>query len=269
MAFYAPYYAETTSDRTQSAPTGSSSSTTLTVTERAVLFPSSTHTLQASANATSTATWTLQRNSSTIGTIQISSGQSSGSTTLAAEQRLEPGDTLTIIAPSGTPFPGGTTLTMTWRFSLAAFRLIPQEPNRVWVNNGPWAFAKEIWVAEETTPGNYQWTRAWRIPNPPKGPKPDLEQWDSGVAVLNGGDIRASWTNTSSEFAMVVKFERFDGSDWVLVDSLTRSIGSIDAISDRSNYTNGDQIRAKVQYFEGSVTGDDSDPSDTLSYVDI
>jgi hypothetical protein len=145
--------------------------------------------------------------------------------------------------------------------------IVPQEPNKLYVNNGStWTSAKEAWVAEETTPGNYKWTRAWRVPQPPKGPKPDLEQWDSGSSTFDGGDIRASWTNVTTEFAMVVKFERFNGSTWVSVDNITRSAGSIDAISDRSNYANGDKIRAKVQYFEGAVVGEDSDPSNDLDY---
>jgi len=267
MAMYAAGYASTTTDRTQSAPTGSSAQTTLTVAERAALRTTSTHTLQANANATSTATWTLQLNDVTIGTIQITSGQSSGSTTLSQERRLEVGDVLKIIAPSGTPFPGGTTLTMTWRYSLAAWVQIPQEPNKLFVNNGStWTSAKEAWVAEETTPNNYQWTRAWRVPQPPKGPKPDLEQWDSGSSSFDGGDVRATWTNSTSEFAMIVRFERDRGAGYVLVDTISRTAGSVEAISDRSNYENGDAVRARVQYFEGAVTGEESDPSNVLNY---
>jgi hypothetical protein len=268
MAMYVAGYASTTTNRTQSAPTGSSNSTTLAVTERAALRTTSTQLLTASSAAVSTATWTLQRNNSTIGSITIAAGQTSGTTSLSAEQRLEPGDELKVIAPAGSPLPGGATLTMTWRFSLAAWVLVPQEPNKLYVNNGgTWTSAKEAWVAEETTPGVYQWAKAWRVPTPPKGPKPDLEQWDGTSQVFFGGDIRATWINNNSEYSIIARFERFNGSTWVLVDSISRPPGSVDAVSAESNYSGGDAIRGRIVYFEGAVQGEFSDPSDTLNYV--
>jgi hypothetical protein len=256
---YAAGYASTTTNRTQSAPTGSSAQTTLTVAERAALRTTSTHTLQASANATSTATWTLQLNDVTIGTIQITSGQSSGSTTLSQERRLEVGDVLKVIAPSGTPFPGGTTLTMTWVYSLAAWVQIPQEPNKLFVNNGStWTSAKEAWVAEETTPNNYQWTRAWRVPEPPVGVTPDLEQ-----TSFFGGDIKASWINTTTDFAILIEWTK-NGS---VFDTVSLAAGSVEALLLEADLANGDEVTARMAYFEGAVVGTYSGASNLVTYV--
>jgi hypothetical protein len=267
MAMYVAGYASTTTNRTQSAPTGSSNSTTLAVTERAALRTTSTQLLTASSAAVSTATWTLQRNNSTIGSITITAGQTSGTTSLSAEQRLEPGDELKVIAPAGSPLPSGATLTMTWRFSLAAWVLVPQEPNKLYVNNGgTWTSAKEAWVAEETTPGVYQWAKAWRVPTPPAGVKPDLEQWDSGSSTFDGGDVRASFINPNTEYQLLVSFERDRGSGYSVIDNISVSIGGVEAISNRSNYENGDNVRARTRYFEGGVQGDWSAYSDVLSY---
>jgi hypothetical protein len=147
--------------------------------------------------------------------------------------------------------------------------IVPQEPNKLFVNNGStWTSAKEAWVAEETTPGNYQWTKGWRVPTPPTGVKPDIEQWDGG-SVLIGGDIRATWTNNNSEYSTLVSFERNRGSGYEVVDNISGAPGTVSAISDRSNYQNGDEVRARMRYFEGGVQGTFSAYSDTLTYVDF
>lgn len=146
-----------------------------------------------------------------------------------------------------------------------AWTQVPQEPDRVFCNNGGvWTSAKEIWVAEEVTPGVYQWTRAWRVPDPPAGVKPDLEQWDDG-SVIVGGDVRASWINVTSDFAILVEWEINSSS----FDTVSRAAGSTDAILDRSNLLDGDEVRARMRYFEGTVLGDWSAWSDTLTYVDF
>ncbi len=147
-----------------------------------------------------------------------------------------------------------------------AWKQVPQEPNRVYCNNGGvWTSAKEVWVAEETTPLNYVWSRAWRVPEPPAGVKPDLEQFDGGVPVFTGGDVRASWVNTTTDFAINVEWE-INSS---VFDSVTVSAGSVEAFLDRSNLSNGDEVRARMRYFEGAVAGDYSSFSDTLTYVDF
>jgi hypothetical protein len=154
-----------------------------------------------------------------------------------------------------------------------AWTQIPQEPDKVFVNkNGSWTSAKEIWVAGETiTIGVYEWRRAWRVPEPPAGVKPTLLQVDGGVPVIVGGDVQASWTNsgTASEYSVVVSFEVDTGSGFSVVDNVSRPPGSGTAILDRSNVSNGDEVRARMRYFEGGVQGDFSAYSDTLTYVDF
>ena len=148
---------------------------------------------------------------------------------------------------------------------------IPQEPDKIFVNkNGSWTSAKEVWVAGETIEiGVYEWRRAWRVPEPPAGVTPILEQFDDGVPVIIGGDVRATWTNTTTEFAIVVSFEVDTGSGFAVVDTVTVGVGATNATLDRSNVNNGDDVRARMRYFEGSVQGDFSAYSDVLTYVDF
>jgi hypothetical protein len=266
---YVPAFESTTSDLTQSAPTGNSNTTTLAVLKTAQIRTGSTQTLTASQNVSETATWTLQYDGQTIGSITITNGQSTGSTTLSTQVLIEPGKNLGIIAPAGTPLVGGTA-TMTWRVNNREFAEVPRQPNKAFVNQGGvWTAAKEAWVALEVGFLTYEWRRAWRVPEPPAGVKPDLEQFDGGVAVLNGGDVRAFWTNTTTDYSIIVSFEVDTGSGFSVVDSVTRSPGSTDAILDRSFVNNGDQVRARMRYFEGAVQGDFSAYSDTLNYVDL
>lgn len=267
---YVPTFASTTTNLTQSAPTGGGSTTTLTVSELAKILTSSTHTLTATVNASFTATWTLLYDGQSIGSITINSGSSTGSTTLAQEVRLDSGKQLAVQAPAGFPLSGGS-LTMTWRVNASEWALVPQEPDRVFCNNGGvWTSAKEVWVAQETIQvGVYEWVRAWRVPEPPAGVKPDLEQWDDGQSVIVGGDVRASWINTTTEFSVLVSFEVDDGGGYIVADNVSRPPGSTDAILDRSFVNNGDQVRARMRYFEGGVQGDFSAYSDVLSYVDF
>lgn len=150
------------------------------------------------------------------------------------------------------------------------FKLIPQEPDRVFCNQGGvFVPAKQVWVAVETVQiGVYEWVRAWRVPEPPVGVKPDLEQFDDGQQVIIGGDVRATWTNTSSEFSILVSFEVDDGSGYIIADNVSRPPGSTDATLDRSLVSNGDNVRARMRYFEGSVQGDFGAYSDVLVYAD-
>ena len=266
---YVPTFASSTTDLTQSAPTGGGSTTPLTVTALAKILTSSTHTLTATVNASFTATWTLLYDGQSIGSITINSGSSTGSTTLAQDVRLDVGKDLAVQAPAGFPLSGGS-LTMTWRVNAAEFVQIPQLPQRVYAaQGGVWQEVKEVWAPLLVGFNDYEWRRAWRVPDPPAGVKPDLEQFDGGVAVINGGDVRAFWTNTTTEYSIIVSFEVDDGSGYIVADNVTRSPGSTDAILDRSFVNNGDQVRARMRYFEGGVQGDFSAYSDVLSYVDV
>jgi hypothetical protein len=143
---------------------------------------------------------------------------------------------------------------------------IPPEPNKAYCNkNGAWTPVKEIWVAGETvTIGVYEWRRAWRVPEPPAGVSIDaMEQVDSGVVVLIGGDVRATWVNATTDYAILVEWEINSSS----FDTVSRTAGSTNAILDRSNLSGGDEVRARMRYFEGSVQGDWGPWSDTLTYV--
>jgi len=147
-----------------------------------------------------------------------------------------------------------------------AWTQVPQEPDRIFVNNGGvWTPAKQVWVASPVGFDSFEWKRAWRVPEPPAGVKPDLEQFDGGVPVFTGGDVRASWVNTTTDFAINVEWE-INSS---VFDSVTVSAGSVEAFLDRSNLSNGDEVRARMRYFEGAVAGDFSAFSDTLTYVDF
>jgi hypothetical protein len=147
-----------------------------------------------------------------------------------------------------------------------AWEEIPRQDNKVYVNkNGAWASAKEIWVAGETmTIGVYEWRRAWRVPEPPAGVAIDaMEQVDGGVTVLAGGDVQATWVNTTTDYGILVEWE----INSVSFDIVSRPAGSTTAILDRSDLTGGDDVRARMRYFEDSVQGTLGAFSSTLTYV--
>jgi hypothetical protein len=137
--------------------------------------------------------------------------------------------------------------------------LVPQEPDKVKVNqSGAWVSAKEVYVAEPTTPGNFQWTRIWKVPEPPVGVTPDLEQ-----TSFSGGDIKASWINTTTDFAILIEWTK-NGSVFTTV---SLAAGSVEALLLEADLTNGDEVTAKMAYFEGAVVGTYSGPSNLVTYV--
>jgi hypothetical protein len=137
--------------------------------------------------------------------------------------------------------------------------IVPQEPNKLFVNNGStWTSAKEAWVAEETTPGNYQWAKAWRVPEPPVGVTPDLEQ-----TSLFGGDIKATWINTTTDFAILVEWTK-NGSVFTTV---SLAAGSVEASLLEADLATADEVTAKMAYFEGAIVGTYSGASNLVTYV--
>jgi hypothetical protein len=199
------------------------------------------------------------------------SGQTTGTTTLSVEQRLEPGDELKAIAPSGDPFfnPSNPSLpaataTLTWRFSLASWIPIPEEPNKLFVNNGnTWTSAKEAWVAEETTPNNYQWVRAWLVPPPPPGGS-DL------ITVIqnefSGGDMEANWTNVAGTSGMSWDVEWFINGVSYTIRSGNVSGGTDSSFLGEENFENGDLVKARMRYVSGTQVGTYGDFSNEESY---
>lgn len=134
-----------------------------------------------------------------------------------------------------------------------------EESGKAWCNsNGSWTEAKEIWVAEETTPGNFEWTMAWRAPDPPAGVTVQLTQ-----EQFQDGPVEASWINNNSEYQIQVQWER----NSTVFDNNFLSPSSNSDTQPEEEFSDGDAVRARMRYFEGSIFGDWGPWSDTLNYI--
>jgi len=271
--FYVPYYAATGSTRTQSLAPSDETETTLAVTERAKLFSTSTHTATASRAAVENATWSLLRGITSIGSVTILAGQTTGNVSLSANFRLEPGDTLRAFAPSGDPFFDpldpflpAPTVSLDWSFRLAAFLPLPELSNRAFVNfSGTWREAKQIWVSKPVGLTDFEWVRAWKVPDPPV----------AGVAVsiqqefLQGGDVIASWTNAagSDDMNFEVQWE-INSFIWGSTSGAVNGagVGQSSRLLEEE-LSGGDEVRARMRYVSGGDPGDYGDWSDSITYI--
>lgn len=133
---------------------------------------------------------------------------------------------------------------------------LPLAPDTIFARFSGVSTTREVtewWGAEETSPGVYAATRMWRVPQPPIGVEPELEQTE-----ISGGDVVASWINTTSEFSILVEF-RINSVSW---GTISRPPASTSATLPEAELSEFDVVEARMRYFEGSVEGTWSDWSD-------
>jgi hypothetical protein len=137
--------------------------------------------------------------------------------------------------------------------------LVPEQPEKVWCNNGGvWTEARQIWVAEETTPGVYEWALAYDVPQPPAG----VAITSIDQTMFLGGDVEAGWTNSTNDFSINVEWT-INSVVWGIQ---TYSPATTLATLPEAELSNGDEVQARMRYFEGAVVGDWGTPSSVHTY---
>lgn len=262
-------YSSSGSNRSQSASAGGSGTTTLSVTEyaRLVTGAGQAGTMTSTDPSTGSGTYTLRRNGSTIGSATFSASQSSWGMTVTSTVLLVPGDTLSIQAPAGSPFPAGTTVSASWSFRTLVWRRAQEQSNRVGGNlGGSWSGAQEFWGAEPTGFDSWQWTRVWRVaPPPPAGVSVSLQQ-----ELISGGAVLASWTNApgTTDMSYDVQWE-INGFVWTTTSGAVTGSSLPQATSlGEENFSDGAQVRARMRYRSGGVSGDWGPWSSAITYFE-
>ncbi len=268
MAIYGAGYSTSASNRSQSAGSGGGATTSLSVNEYARLNTGTGQagTMSASDPANFSASYTLRRNGSNIGSATFTAGGSSAQMTVSSQVFLQPGDTLQIVAPGGSPFPGGTTVSATWLFRTLTWVQVPQLANRLYGNQGgSWQSLTEVWGAEPIGANTFQWTRVWQvIPPPPPGVTiTNIEQ-----EFFFGGGVNVSWTNAPNTTGTGYDLQPEINSvqDTIISGATTGSNNTQTVLIPENRFSSGDSVRARMRYTSGGVNGDWGPWSSTITY---
>lgn len=139
---------------------------------------------------------------------------------------------------------------------------VPQSANKIFANlGGTWQDATSVWVAEETTPGNYQWTKTWEVIALPSGVAVTLTQ-----EFFSGGDVFASFTQATGGSAYPTEMQWYvngslEGSTYASAGTTQHSLSSLYTPQDL------DEIEARMRYYSGAVQGSLGALSDVLQYI--
>jgi len=153
-----------------------------------------------------------------------------------------------------------------WANKNGTWTNVPEQADRIWVPSaGSWRSVKAVWGAEEVTPGVYQWTRVWKVPDPaPAGVTVTVIQ-----TQFLGGPVDASWTNTTNVDDMQFEVEWFINNS-----SYTTSTGNVNGSNTaqsielaEGNFSNNDEVKARMRYVSGGVAGTYGDFSSTITYL--
>jgi hypothetical protein len=153
-----------------------------------------------------------------------------------------------------------------WANKNGTWTNVPEQADRIWVPSaGSWRSVKAVWGAEETTPGNYKWTRVWKVPDPaPNGVAVTVSQQQ-----FQDGPVQAAWTNTSNVDGM-----QFEVRWWINDSIYTTTGGNVNGSNvaqsvtlAEENFSDGDKVQAQMRYISGGVPGNYGSLSSAIFYV--
>ena len=274
MSFRVASYSDSWTGVSQSMPRGNNQQTNQTANIRGRLGSGFivVGTFTSNQNSIGSGTYSFVLDGVLVFTRFISDNLSPGSynwaTSIPSGFEVFPSSTFNIQAPSNAVYGIGATISFEWRVFPLQYTVVPEENEKIWVANGNiWSPAREVWVAQEVSFNNYQWTKAWEIPPPPPNPPTSLS---ISQQASQGGDIVASWTNTvgSSGITWELQWEVWTGFSW---NNFLTNTGTSNGASQTVNISefqlaDGDQYRARIRYVSGGANGAWR-TSNTITYV--
>lgn len=148
------------------------------------------------------------------------------------------------------------------------YTLVPEEDGKIYVANGSaWASVKEVWGAEEDpfNVGQFLWKRIWKvIPPAPAGVSIDSITQE----FFFGGSVIVGWTNTQNVDGLAYDVEWYiNGVSYTITSGAVNGSNLTQTTSlAESNFSNGDEVKARMRYVSAGVPGTYGAFSDEITY---